>query len=104
MKALKYFILLPLLLTIDLHAQQARWELMRENLWGHIAVDPTAPNIIYVAGGAMLNKSTDGGQTWVKYEQGFEIQTSLESNRKLQIFWTNGKSTAVKDSLSDSHG
>jgi len=31
-------------------------------------------------------------------------QTSLESNRKLQIFWTNGKSTAVKDSLSDSHG
>jgi len=32
------------------------------------------------------------------------FQTSLESNRKLQIFWTNGKSTAVKDSLSDSHG
>ncbi len=73
MKTLKSIFMLQLLLTVNLLAQQAQWELVREGLVGHIAVDPTNPNIIYVAGGASLNKSTDGGKTWVRYEQGYGI-------------------------------
>ncbi len=73
MKTLKLLSALSLLISAALHAQQAKWELVRENFLGHIAVDPTNPNIIYVAGGASLDKSVDGGQTWVKYEQGYGI-------------------------------
>jgi len=73
MKSLKLLFALSLLISAGLQAQQAKWELVRANLTGKIAIDPTNSDIIYVAVRAALNKSTDGGQTWMKYEQGYEI-------------------------------
>lgn len=73
MKTLKLLFVLSLVISTGLQAQQAQWELVRTGLTGKIAIDPTNSNVIYFAASAALNKSTDGGQTWVKYEQGYEI-------------------------------
>lgn len=78
MKTSKLVFALPLLISAGLQAQQAQWELVRDGLWGQIAIDPTNSNIIYVGGGYVggggrLDKSVDGGQTWTQYVQGYEI-------------------------------
>jgi len=76
MQTIKYFLILALLDPPSLQAQQAAWELVRENFWGKIAIDPTNPDIIYVSPGNVeqwgLHKSTDGGTTWVYYAAGYE--------------------------------
>ena len=75
MKILRFLFML-LLITVNLTAQQAAWELVRQDFWGKIAIDPTNPNIIYVSPGHVpefgLHKSSDGGKTWVNYQQGYE--------------------------------
>ncbi len=48
MKTLKLLSVLSLLISAGLQAQQAKWELVPENFWGQIAVDPQNPNVIYV--------------------------------------------------------
>jgi photosystem II stability/assembly factor-like uncharacterized protein len=76
MKISKYFFSTPLFIALDLFAQQPAWELVRQDFWGKIAIDPTNSNIIYVSPGHVpefgLHKSTDGGKTWTNYQQGYE--------------------------------
>ena len=53
-------------------AQQPQWELFFADLTGPIAVDPNDSDIIYIASGlAGMRKSTDGGQTWNLYKEGW---------------------------------
>jgi len=76
MKSLKLLFALSLLISAGLQAQQASWELIHEDLYGQMAIDPTDPNIIYLSPGKSpifgLHKSTDGGKTWINYQQGYE--------------------------------
>jgi hypothetical protein len=76
MKNLSYLFVLIFLTPVYLPAQQPAWELVRENFWGKIAIDPTNPDIIYVSPGNVeqwgLHKSTDSGQTWTYYGAGYE--------------------------------
>ena len=66
-------------------AQEPQWEIMLPNVHGKIAVDPTDSDVIYVAvrgttsgytdyKGGML-KSTDGGESWEFYSEGWAIGT-----------------------------
>ncbi|MGH7493695.1 MAG: WD40/YVTN/BNR-like repeat-containing protein [bacterium] len=100
---MKIFEFLFLLLTpVYLFAQQAAWELVRENFWGKVAIDPSNPNTIYVIHGDPedygLKKSTDGGQTWVNYKQGYEglgsgeISGILIDPTNTQRLWVHGGS------------
>ena len=53
-------------------AQEPQWELFFPDLSGPIAVDPNDSDIIYIASGlAGMRKSTDGGQTWNLYKEGW---------------------------------
>ncbi len=76
MKILKLLFALSLLISVNLQAQQAQWELVRENFTGKIAFDPFDANIIYIAPGSIgdygLTKSTDGGKTWTNYRNGYD--------------------------------
>lgn len=76
MKIIRPVFLLLILTPINLPAQEATWELVRENFWGKIAIDPTNSDVIYVSPGNVeqwgLHKSTDGGQTWSYYGAGYE--------------------------------
>jgi hypothetical protein len=75
-KTRKFFPILIIFIPLNLPAQQATWELVRENFWGKIAIDPANSDIIYVSPGNVeqwgLHKSTDGGQTWTYYGAGYE--------------------------------
>ena len=66
-------------------AQEPQWEIMLPDVHGKIAVDPTDSDVIYVAvrgttsgytgyKGGML-KSTDGGESWELYSEGWAIGT-----------------------------
>ncbi len=76
MKTLKLLSALMLLISTGLQAQQAQWELVRENFWGTVAIDPTNSDIIYVSPGGSsplsgMHKSTDRGRTWQQYTTGY---------------------------------
>jgi len=98
MKTLKHICLLPLIfIPIQLLAQQATWELVRENFWGKIAIDPTNPSIIYVSPGIVeqwgLYKSTDGGKNWAYYNTGYggiEAEGIVIDSNNPQRLWIYG--------------
>ena len=53
-------------------AQEPQWELFAEGLSGPIAVDPTNSDVIYISSGTSgMWKTTDGGQTWNLYSEGW---------------------------------
>lgn len=96
MRTLKCFLVVALFLSLPLSAQPAAWELVRENFWGKIAVDPTNSDIIYVSPGNNeqygLHKSVDGGKTWVYYdiEYGPEDGGILIDSNNPQRLWIYG--------------
>ena len=60
-------------------AQEPQWELFFPDLSGPISVDPTDSDIIYIASGKAFEegmwKTTDGGQTWNLYSEGWGMGT-----------------------------
>ncbi len=58
-------------------AQEPRWELLMRDLMGVIAVDPANSDVIYVgsrsSGKPGMWKTTDGGQSWNQYKNGWGI-------------------------------
>ena len=126
MKSLIFFLSLLFNFTV-IFAQQPAWELVRQDFWGKIAIDPTNPDIIYVSPGHVpefgLHKSTDGGKTWMNYQQGYEGMATINGividPNNPQRFWIyggagrgvtrseNGGITAVKSDTGiyiDHHG
>ncbi|MCI0556108.1 MAG: T9SS type A sorting domain-containing protein [Anaerolineae bacterium] len=67
---MKSLILFLSLISSVVLAQQPQWMLVRENIIGVIAVDPTNSSIIYING---VHKTTDGGLTWQVNSQGFGL-------------------------------
>ena len=64
-------------------AQEPQWELFYPDLSGPIAVDPTDSDIIYIASGKAFEegmwKTTDGGQTWNLYSEGWGMGTPRDT-------------------------
>lgn len=87
--------LLLLLIPASLPAQPATWELVRSNLYGKIAIDPSNPEIIYVCPGSIqygLHKSMDSGKAWVYYDIEYGIEQGgivIEPNNP-QRLWIYG--------------
>ena len=71
----KYFnlvLLIFLYCTKLAQAQEPQWELFAEGLSGAIAVDPTDSDVIYISSGTPgMWKTTDGGQNWNLYTEGW---------------------------------
>ncbi|MCI0694623.1 T9SS type A sorting domain-containing protein [candidate division KSB1 bacterium] len=60
-------------------AQEPRWELFARNLAGVIAVDPANSDVIYISPGEPgMWKTTDRGQSWNLYRNGWGLGQTLD--------------------------
>ena len=82
-------------------AQDPQWEIMLPDVLGPIAVDPTDSDLIYVAtrssSGGMW-KSTDGGQSWESYSEGWAIiprDIMINPHNPQEILVSGGAITTV---------
>ncbi len=78
----KHFIFAVLFLlacTKPNKAQEPRWELFARGLYGAIAVDPTNSDVIYISPGEPgMWKTTDRGQSWNLYRNGWGLGQTLD--------------------------
>ncbi|MGH7452368.1 MAG: WD40/YVTN/BNR-like repeat-containing protein, partial [bacterium] len=92
----KYFIMATILISgaNTNHAQEPRWERFARDLYGAIAVDPTNSDVIYISPGEPgMWKTTDRGQSWNLYRNGWRLGQTLDiliDPKNPEMVWVSG--------------
>lgn len=75
-------------------AQEPQWELFARGLYGVIAVDPTNSDVIYISPGEPgMWKTTDRGQSWNLYRNGWGLGQTLDiliDPKNPEMIWVSG--------------